>query len=128
MTVMEYLSQGYRLDMKIKSRLEEQRALTEMSRSVSSPRLCERVQTSKNADAPFVRYCERAEDLGIRISAEVDSWSKAGGMRCMDQRSHGGMSPAWSTVSPRTLKIRPSVARPTGTVIPSPLSVTGVSL
>lgn len=72
MTVMEYLSQGYRLDMKIKSMLEEQRVLTEMSRSVSSPRLCERVQTSKNADAPFVRYCERAEDLGIRITSEVE--------------------------------------------------------
>lgn len=72
MNVRDYLSQGYRLDIKIKSKLEEQRMLLEMSRSAGSPVLCERVQTSKSGDAPFVRYCERAEELEAKISAEVE--------------------------------------------------------
>ena len=72
MTVRDYLSQGYRLDMKIKSRLEEKRMLLETSRSAGSPRLCERVQTSKAGEAPFVKYYERAEELEMKISAEVE--------------------------------------------------------
>ncbi len=72
MTEKEYLSQAYRLDQKISSDLEEVASLREMSASVSSPQLTERVQTSKNVDAPFVRVLEKIINLEGRINQEVE--------------------------------------------------------
>ena len=72
MTAKEYLRQAYRLDQKINSDLEEMAALREMAASVSSPQLTERVQTSRNTDAPFVRCLEKIMDLEHRINQEVD--------------------------------------------------------
>ena len=72
MTVKEYLRQAYRLDQKINSDLGEMAALREMASSVSSPQLSERVQTSRNPDAPFVRCIEKIMDLENRINQEVD--------------------------------------------------------
>ena len=72
MTAKEYLRQAYRLDQKINSDLEEMAALREMAASVSSPQLTERVQTSRNTDAPFVRCIEKIMDLEHRINQEVD--------------------------------------------------------
>ena len=64
MTAKEYLRQAYRLDQKICSDLEEVASLREMASSVSSPQLTERIQTSKNYDAPFVRSLEKIMELG----------------------------------------------------------------
>lgn len=72
MTVKEYLRQAYRLDQKINSDLEEMASLREMAASVSSPQFTERVQTSRNTDAPFVRCIEKIMDLEHRINQEVD--------------------------------------------------------
>ena len=72
MTAKEYLRQAYRLDQKINSDLDEMAALREMAASVSSPQLTERVQTSRNTDAPFVRCIEKIMDLERRINQEVD--------------------------------------------------------
>lgn len=72
MTAKEYLRQAYRLDQKISSDLEEVASLREMSASVSSPQLTERVQTSRNTDAPFVRALEKIMDLEERINKEID--------------------------------------------------------
>lgn len=47
MTAKEYLRQAYRLDQKISSDLEEVASLREMSASVSSPQLTERVKPLK---------------------------------------------------------------------------------
>lgn len=72
MTAKEYLRQAYRLDQKISSDLEEVASLREMSASVSSPQLTERVKTSKNTDAPFVRALEKIMDLEERINKEIE--------------------------------------------------------
>lgn len=72
MTAKEYLRQAYRLDQKISSDLEEVASLREMSASVSSPQLTERLQTSKNTDAPFVRALEKIMDLEERINKEIE--------------------------------------------------------
>lgn len=72
MTAKEYLRQAYRLDQKISSDLEEVASLREMSASVSSPQLTERVQTSKNTDVPFVRALEKIMDLEERINKEIE--------------------------------------------------------
>ena len=72
MTAKEYLRQAYRLDQKISSDLEEVASLREMSASVSSPQSTERVQTSKNTDAPFVRALEKIIDLEEHINKEVE--------------------------------------------------------
>ena len=72
MTVKEYFYQAYRLDQRINSNLEEVTALREMSSSVSSPLLTERVQTSRKRDAPFVRCIEKIIDLEEKINKEID--------------------------------------------------------
>lgn len=72
MTAKEYLRQAYRLDQKISSDLEEVASLRGMSASMSSPQLTERVQTSKNTDAPFVRALEKIMDLEERINKEIE--------------------------------------------------------
>ena len=63
MKVKEYLHQAYRLDKRIQSDIEEMESLREMATSVSSPSWDEKVQTSQNADAKFVRCLERIMDL-----------------------------------------------------------------
>lgn len=72
MTAKEYLRQAYRLDQKISSDLEEVASLREMSSSVSSPQLTERVQTSKDTDAPFVRALEKIMNLEEHINKEIE--------------------------------------------------------
>lgn len=72
MTAKEYLRQAYRLDQKISSDLEEVASLREMAISVSSPQLAERVQTSGNTDAPFVRTLEKIMNLEEQINKEID--------------------------------------------------------
>lgn len=72
MTPKEYLHQAYRLDHRINSDIEELNRLREMSVSISSPQLTERVQTSRSTEAPFVRSIYRIMELEEKINAEID--------------------------------------------------------
>lgn len=72
MTTKEYLHQAYRLNQKINSDIAELAMLREMSGSVSSPQLGERVQTSKNTDAPFIKSIEKIFELEELINQEID--------------------------------------------------------
>ncbi len=72
MTPKEYLHQAYRLDHRINSDIEELTRLREMSVSISSPPLTERVQTGRSKDAPFVRCLYKIQELEEKINAEVD--------------------------------------------------------
>ena len=72
MTAKEYIRQAYRLDQKINSDIEEVGRLRHMASSVSSPALGERVQTSHDGDAPFVRSIEKIIELEHRIDDEID--------------------------------------------------------
>ena len=73
MTSKEYLRQAYRLDQKINSDIEEVARLREMSTSISSPVLGDKVQTSRNGDAPFVRSVEKILLLEEKINREIDT-------------------------------------------------------
>jgi DNA-directed RNA polymerase specialized sigma subunit len=72
MTNKEYLRQAYRLDQKINSDIEEVARLREMASSISSPMLGDKVQTSRNGDAPFVRSIEKILMLEEKIDQEID--------------------------------------------------------
>ncbi len=72
MTPKEYLHQAYRLDHRINSDIEELARLREMSVSIASPQLTERVQTSHSTEAPFVRCIYKIQELEEKINAEVD--------------------------------------------------------
>lgn len=72
MTAKEYLHQAYRLDHKINSDIEELGRLREMSGSISSPQFGERVQTTRNLDAPFVKSLEKIFEMEQKINAEID--------------------------------------------------------
>ena len=73
MTNKEYLRQAYRLDQKINSDIEEVARLREMASSISSPALGDKVQTSRNGDAPFVRSIEKILMLEAKINREIDT-------------------------------------------------------
>lgn len=72
MTPKEYLKQAYRLDHRINSDIAELGRLREMSTSISSPSLGEKVQTNRNTDAPFVKCLERIYSLEEKINEEID--------------------------------------------------------
>ena len=72
MTNKEYLRQAYRLDQKINSDIEEVTRLREMASSISSPVLGDKVQTSRNGEAPFVRSIEKILMLEEKIDREID--------------------------------------------------------
>lgn len=73
MTAKEYLSQAYRLDQRINSNIEEISRLREMATSISSPSWGEKVQSTRNTDAPFVRCLEKIMDLESVINEEIDA-------------------------------------------------------
>ncbi len=73
MTSKEYLRQAYRLDQKINSDIEEVARLREMAGSISSPLMGDKVQTSRNGDAPFVRGMEKILRLEEKIDREIDT-------------------------------------------------------
>lgn len=68
----EYLRQAYYLDKRIEIHLEELESLRELAGSVSS--LCygkEKVQTSINTEAPFVKALMKLMDLEEKIGQEL---------------------------------------------------------
>ena len=72
MNAKEYLHQAYRLDNRINSDLEELARLRELSVSISSPAIAERVQSSRSKEAPFVKCFLKIRDLEEKINSEID--------------------------------------------------------
>ena len=72
MTAEEYLRQAYRLDQRINSDLEELSRLHEMAVSTSAPVPGEKVQTTRNTEAPFVSAVEKIMAQEEYINGEVD--------------------------------------------------------
>ncbi|MCI1693244.1 DUF1492 domain-containing protein [Aneurinibacillus aneurinilyticus] len=72
MTAKEFLKQAYRLNELINSDLEELQNLRELSRSVSSTVLEEKVSRTKCTDPPFEKYVIRIVDLEQQIQQEVE--------------------------------------------------------
>ena len=63
MTAKEYLSQGYRLEKRIKMLQEEIEELRLLSTTVSSPGFEEHYSASRNTDAPFERVLYKIMEL-----------------------------------------------------------------
>ena len=72
MTIRDYLFQAYRLDQRIDSNIREVSTLRKMMGSISSPVLGDRVQTTRPAEAPFVRSLEKIMALEEKINSEID--------------------------------------------------------
>ncbi|MCD7716079.1 MAG: DUF1492 domain-containing protein [Lachnospiraceae bacterium] len=72
MTSKEYLRQAHNLDALINSHLKEKSELQQMAFSISTPNLGERVQTSRNTDAPYTKTIEKISLLEDRITREID--------------------------------------------------------
>ena len=73
MTNKEYFQQALWLDRKINSYIREAERLREMTVSIRSPSLDDKVQTSRPNEAPFVRGVERLMALEERINREIDA-------------------------------------------------------
>lgn len=73
MTAWEYLNQAYRLDQRINSDIEEIARLREMARGISVSSAEEKVQATRNTDAPFVRCLEKIYDLEETVNREIDT-------------------------------------------------------
>lgn len=72
MNIKEYLSQSYRLDKKIESRILELKTLKEMSISISSLNYeIDKIQTSRNIEASFIKSLEKINELSRQIDEEV---------------------------------------------------------
>lgn len=66
MTVKEYLSQGYRLEQRIRLVREEISNLQELAGSVSSPGFEEHYNATRNTEAPFIRTIYKIMELEDR--------------------------------------------------------------
>lgn len=63
MTAKEYLSQGYRLEQRIRLVSEEIENLQDLAGSVSSPGFEEHYNATRNTEAPFVRTIYKIMEL-----------------------------------------------------------------
>ena len=66
MTAKEYLSQGYRLEQRIRLVREEISNLQELAGSVSSPGFEEHYNATRNTEAPFIRTIYKIMELEDR--------------------------------------------------------------
>lgn len=73
MNAKEYLQQAYRLDNRINSNIKEMGDLREMAASISSPKYGDKVQISRDGDAPFVGALNRIWELEKKIDEEIDT-------------------------------------------------------
>lgn len=71
MTAHDYLSQVYVLDRQINYDMKELENLREMSCSISSPNLGDRVSSTRSNEAPFVRALERIWAKEEKINEEI---------------------------------------------------------
>ena len=75
MTPKEFFMQAHRIDHKIKSDMDELDRLRELSTSISSIQMGDRVQSSAN-DARFVRCIDSIQKLEQEIGKEVEIYVK----------------------------------------------------
>lgn len=71
MTAKEYLQQAYRLNELIDSDAHELERLRDLAGRISSPNFGERVQRSRNLDAPFVKYLGDIMEMEEKIQKEL---------------------------------------------------------
>lgn len=71
MTAKEYLQQAYRLNELIDSDVHELERLRDLAGRISSPNFGERVQSSRNLDAPFVKYLGDIMEMEEKIQKEL---------------------------------------------------------
>lgn len=73
MNVKEYLKQGRLLDKKINFNLRRLQEMKSGICSISSPQIRgDKVQTSPDGDAPFVKALMRVEEMEERINQQID--------------------------------------------------------
>ena len=72
MTTKEYFRQVYRLEYKIRYDIEELASLRELATSLAAFNGDERVQTSRNTDAPFIEAIEKITEMEELINNEVN--------------------------------------------------------
>lgn len=71
MTAKEYLQQAYRLNELIDSDVHELERLRDLAGRISSPNFGERVQSSRNLDAPFAKYLGDIMEMEEKIQKEL---------------------------------------------------------
>ena len=71
MNAKEYLNQAYRLNELIDSDAQELERLRELAGRIGGSNFGERVQTSKNADTPFVKYLGDIIDMEGKLQREL---------------------------------------------------------
>ena len=71
MTAKEYLQQAYRLNELIDSDVHELERLRDLAGRINSPNFGERVQSSRNLDAPFVKYLGDIMEMEEKIQKEL---------------------------------------------------------
>lgn len=71
MTAKEYLMQAYRLNELIDSDTEELEHLRELAGRISGSNFGERVQCSRNTEAPFVKYLSDIIEMEQKIHKEL---------------------------------------------------------
>ncbi len=71
MTAKEYLQQAYRLNELIDSDAQELERLRELACKIGGSNFGERVQTSRNADPPFVRHLGDIIEMERKLQKEL---------------------------------------------------------
>lgn len=72
MTPKEYFKQAYRLDKIIDSMVQEVNELRSLVTSIQSPQYGERVQTSRDTEARFVKSLMKIQEFETRIDTKID--------------------------------------------------------
>lgn len=72
MTPKEYLKQAYRLDKIIDSMVKEVEELRSLSSAIQSPQFGERVQTTRDNEAKFVKNLYKIEEFEETINYKID--------------------------------------------------------
>ncbi len=72
MTAKEYLSQGYRLEQRIKLAKMEIQDLEELAGSPGSPGFEEHFNPNRPSEAPFVKIIIRIMDMQDKVNKELD--------------------------------------------------------
>lgn len=70
MTAADFLNQPYVLQRKIRVKEQKAKYYRELAGSVSSPGFEEHYSASRNTDAPFVKYLQKADELEGEIEED----------------------------------------------------------
>ena len=72
MKAKEYLQQAFRLNQKINFDIQEEAELRQMITSISAIRMTEKVQSSGNGEAPYIKGLEKLIEMEKKINREID--------------------------------------------------------